>query len=69
MRKSTGKGRSGVEPSCQTSSHSQKTLNKGTLLWPTSQKPRGPQEAIFIFPFRVYRWFHKNLWEEEEKQF
>lgn len=50
---------------CLTASRSQKTLDEVTLLWPKSQKPIFPQGVILIFPFSIYRWFHKNSWKTE----
>lgn len=60
LEKNTGKSRAGVELSRPITSHSKKKLDEVILLWPKSQKPIFPLEAIFIFPFRVYWWFHKN---------
>lgn len=53
----------GVELSCPITSHTEKTLDEVILFWPKSQKPIFPLEAIFIFPFRVCWWFHKNSWK------
>lgn len=70
-RNHSGKGRAGVELSRPISSHSRETLNEVIQLWPKSQKPicTPPQEVIFIFPFTVYRRFHKNSWKKGNTAF
>lgn len=59
-RKRSGKGRAGVELSCPIPTHSRKTRNQATRLWPKGQKPI----CRHIFPLAVHRGFRKNGWEK-----
>lgn len=48
---------------CISVSNSEETLDEVISLRPMTQKPIFLQKVIFIFPFRVYWWLHKNSWK------